>query len=54
MAAIRFGRVPALAVAFDLAVLDEVWHHPIKVIGLRAHPRGDLRNRDSRMFTHER
>jgi hypothetical protein len=48
------GRVPALAVSLDLAVLDEMWHHAIQVIGLGAHRRGDLRNRDSRMFAHER
>jgi hypothetical protein len=41
--------VPALAIASDLSVRDKLGHHAIEVVGLDAHCRGDLRNRDSRL-----
>src|SRR5436190_11754772 len=45
--------MPALAVAFDLPVRDELGHHAVQVIRLDLERLGDLRNRDPRLLAHE-
>ncbi len=38
--------MPALAVTFDRAILDELWHHPVQVVRLDLQSLGDLGDGD--------
>jgi hypothetical protein len=49
----RAGRMPALSVALDRAILDELRHHAIQVVRLDLQTLGDLGDRDPRLSAHE-
>src|SRR5579875_1576842 len=46
--------MPALIATGDLSLLDELWHHPVEVVGLDPQFLGDLWNGDPRAAAHQR